>query len=197
MFSSPARYSAPFSHHKSWKRSKLFHLASFLFCSVLFSRIFFTYLNRWRHHLEDQRASLCSSGWHKACWPKWVTTMWRGLSLKTTPLFSPLVLAGSDQKIRALVARPRGTNLLRNGSELLAVMVRASWAIGEETGFVLPSCSILLGSWFRKASSCKHIHSGYVDGTREERPSGPGYSSQEGLKATKLITMFNYHKVYC
>lgn len=31
------------------------------------------------------------------------------------------------------------TNLLRNGSELLAVMVRASWAIGEDTGFVLPS----------------------------------------------------------
>lgn len=46
------------------------------------------------------------------------------------------------------------TNLLRNGSELLAVMVRASWAIGEDTGFVLPSWSILVGSWFLIASSC-------------------------------------------
>lgn len=45
------------------------------------------------------------------------------------------------------------TNLLRNGSELLAVMVRASWAIGEDTGFVLPSWSILVGSWFLRASS--------------------------------------------
>lgn len=52
------------------------------------------------------------------------------------------------------------TNLLRNGSELLAVMVRASWAMGEETGFVPPSCSILVGSWFRKASSCTHIRVG-------------------------------------
>lgn len=46
------------------------------------------------------------------------------------------------------------TNLLRNGSELLAVMVRASWAIGEDTGFVPPSWSILVGSWFLRASSC-------------------------------------------
>ncbi len=46
------------------------------------------------------------------------------------------------------------THLLRNGSELLAVMVRASWAIGEDTGFVLPSWSILVGSWFLRASSC-------------------------------------------
>lgn len=53
------------------------------------------------------------------------------------------------------------TNLLRNGSELFTVMVRASWAIGEDTGFVLPSWSILVGSWFLKASSCsqkqKHV----------------------------------------
>lgn len=47
------------------------------------------------------------------------------------------------------------TDLLRNGSELLAVMVRASWAIGEDTGFVLPSWSILVGSWFLRVSSCE------------------------------------------
>lgn len=33
-------------------------------------------------------------------------------------------------------------------------MVRASWAIGEDTGFVGPSWSILVGSWFLIASSC-------------------------------------------
>lgn len=81
------------------------------------------------------------------------------------------MLLGSDQKIPAAVAPERErereradptteTDLLRNGSELLAVMVRASWAMGEETGFVLPSCSMLVGSWLRKASSCTHIHGG-------------------------------------
>lgn len=35
--------------------------------------------------------------------------------------------------------KKKTTNLLRNGSELLAVMVRASWAMGEDTGLVLPS----------------------------------------------------------
>lgn len=33
------------------------------------SWIFFTYLNWWRHYLEHQRASLCSSGWHRPADP--------------------------------------------------------------------------------------------------------------------------------
>lgn len=114
------------------------------------------------------------------------------------------MLLGSDQKIRAAVtrerARPTETDLLRNGSELLAVMVRASWAMGEETGFVLPSCSMLVGSWLRKASSCTHIHGGGgyadVDGTRAERPSGLEHSPQNSLKATNFITMFHNYKLY-
>lgn len=51
-------------------------------------------------------------------------------SLGTFPPFAPQ---------RANIWLVCETNLLRNGSELLAVMVRASWAIGEDTGFVLPS----------------------------------------------------------
>lgn len=89
------------------------------------------------------------------------------------------------------------TNLLRNGSVLLAVMVRASWAIGEETGFVPPSCSILVGSWFRKASSCTHIRGGVTVMSTGHGPSGLVYSSQNSLKATNFITLFYYYKLYC
>ncbi len=53
-----------------------------------------------------------------------------------------------------------GSYLFKNGSELLVVMLRASCPmLGEDTGFwVPPSCSMLVGSWFLKASSCMHTH---------------------------------------
>lgn len=48
--------------------------------------------------------------------------------------------------------------LFKKGSELLVVMLRASWPMpGEDTGFwVPPSCSMLVGSWFLRASSCMY-----------------------------------------
>lgn len=72
--------------------------------------IFFTYLNWWCHYLEHQRTSLCSSGWHSSCWPKWVTSMWRGLSLKTTPVLTTRATRIRSENLSSACSRKSMTN---------------------------------------------------------------------------------------
>ncbi len=74
--------------------------------------------------------------------------------------FDWLLLPCANAKGFFLVWLLDGSYLFKNGSELLVVMLRASCPmLGEDTGFwVPPSCSMLVGSWFLKASSCMHTH---------------------------------------
>lgn len=89
MFSSPAHYSALFSHNKSWKCSKLIHMTSFLD---------FLYLLKLVTSSSGSPERAPVQLWLKqTCWPKWVMTMWRGLSHKTTPL----VLTAHAARIRS------------------------------------------------------------------------------------------------
>lgn len=74
--------------------------------------------------------------------------------------FNWLILPCANAKVIFIEWLLDGSYLFKNGSELLVVMLRASCPmLGEDTGFwVPPSCSMLVGSWFLRASSCKNTH---------------------------------------